>query len=30
MEIGKVPPETLNRIVLNPINHFAVKREDVF
>ncbi len=30
MEIGKVPPETLNRIVLNPINHFAVKRDDVF
>ena len=30
MEIGKIPPETLNKIVLNPINNFAVKREDVF
>ncbi|NDO46749.1 AIR synthase family protein [Clostridium sp. MD294] len=30
MEIGKIPPEILNRIVLNPINHFAVKRKDVF
>lgn len=30
MEIGKIPPEILNKIVLNPINHFAVKRNDVF
>ena len=30
MEIGKIPPETLNRIILNPINDFDVKREDVF
>ncbi|MCI8628141.1 MAG: AIR synthase [Firmicutes bacterium] len=30
MEIGKIPPEILNRIVLNPINHFALKRNDVF
>ena len=29
MEIGKIPPETLNKIVLNPINNFAVKREHV-
>lgn len=30
MEIGKIPPETLNRIILNPINNFAIKRDDVY
>lgn len=30
MEIGKIPPEILNRIVLNPINNYNLKRNDVY
>lgn len=29
MEIGKIPPRVLERIVLNPIRDFKVKRKDV-
>ena len=30
LEIGKIPPKILERIVLNPIRNFAIQREDVF
>lgn len=30
LEIGKVPPRILEKIVLHPIQNFAIQREDVF